>query len=235
MVNRTLRHFRRAFTMLELIFAIVIIGLVALTIPTILLTNARNVETNLLQEAVLIAATKMGQTMSYPWDEHSRDPGTLAATDVLTVSGSGNAALARSTEDFRIGHFQEPLRRRMTPSSAERFASTTLGMSADANTTVQDDIDDIDGTSTQITGPSEEGYKATYTITGSVVYISDAATYTNTTISDFDFITTASAGTTNIKMVQVSVDSDLTGSGNDIVFRAWSSNIGETDFYKRTY
>jgi len=242
MVNTVPRHtMHHAFTMMELIFAIVIIALVSLTIPSILMTNARQTENNLLHEAILIAATQMGQTLSYPWDERSREPDlTLATTDVLNVT-NGDVALDRNgITDFRVGHFQEALRRRMTPDSVARNASTTLGRSVDANTTLFDDVDDVADLNLTLNPPTSaellgQGYKMTYTVTGAVNYVSDTASYNSKAISDFNYSTTSPVGTTNIKMVEIRVDGSDAPNKPDIIFRAFTSNIGETDYYKRTY
>ena len=81
MVTSTSPQQRRAFTLIELIFAIVIIGLVVVTIPTILISNARHVERSLLQEAVLMATAKMGQNMGF----RPKPLTWQAATACLTV------------------------------------------------------------------------------------------------------------------------------------------------------
>jgi competence protein ComGC len=225
-----------AFTMIELIFAIVIIGLVMITIPTILVSNARHVETNLLQEAILIAATKMGQNMSYPWDENSRDStvGVLAKTEVLRVT-NGAAQLDRDNSDFRVGHFSDvALHRRMTPLSNERNASGALGFEGG----FIDDIDDIQGIAFPALTPSGGGYKDTYTITGFATYVDDGQNvgldYNDQNLS-FDFSTAAVPASTNIKMIEIRVDANETTANPDMLFRSFSSNIGEPDYYKRTY
>lgn len=226
---------RSAFTMIELVFAIVIIGIVAITIPTVLITNARHVENNLLQEAVLIAATKMGQQLSFPWDENSQNPlvGTLASTEVLDVT-NGALTLDRNNSSFRIGHFEQPLRRRMTPQNFPRVASPVLGNDAFELDNAGDDLDDV--VNIPITANGSTSYKQDYNISSTVIYISDnAPDYTQNSIT-FDYPTTAAlAGTTNIKMITIQVDATNTPVTNDIVFRAYSCNIGETDYYKRTY
>ena len=46
---------RAAFTMIELIFALVIIGIVFMTLPLVLLSDSKNVEKNLMQEAICLS------------------------------------------------------------------------------------------------------------------------------------------------------------------------------------
>ena len=47
---------RHAFTMIELIFAIVVIGVTLLTIPLMIETNNTAMERNLAQEAIFLAS-----------------------------------------------------------------------------------------------------------------------------------------------------------------------------------
>lgn len=238
---------RSAFTMIELVFAIVIIGMVAISIPTIMVNNSKNVETNLMQEAILIVATKTGQILTYPWDENSRDPlsGILATTDVLSIDeGTVEDELERNVSDYRRGHFQEALRRRMTPTSADRNATDNTLLGLDAGETIDsvDDLDDLNGQSVELAHFSEEGYKKDYNISASVIYVDDQANYAaagGSTPLSFAFSKDDAGRATNIKMVQIEVRA-ADESGNwptqaDLLFRSFASNIGETDHYKRTY
>ena len=236
----------KGFTMIELIYAIVIMGLVFITLPMILLNNNRSVEQNLLQETILIATTKLNSILSYQWDETSRDANTsisLAKTEVVDTT-SAVAALQRVASDFRVGHFQQPLHRRMTPNvdAATRMASTALG----ADTGDLDDIDDFivtnDAVITHTAGTAVD-YKYDYNMDVTVSYADDNAfrggtSYASSAIQ-FSFDTAAyTASTTSLKKVDLLVKADTNNDGTDeeiIRLRAFSANIGETDFYKRTY
>jgi prepilin-type N-terminal cleavage/methylation domain-containing protein len=236
-----------AFTMIELIFAIVIIGITALTLPTILLNNNRSVEQNLEQEAVFVSATKMAQILTYAWDDQSRDPAfglLVAKADVLDVT-TGDLDFNRSGSgtDFRRGHFQQALHRRMTPHLTPRVVTDDTALGAEAGD--RDDIDDFNGLSEiTIASGTQRGYKNTYTLNMTVGYVDDGVAsgvnYFTDTALDFDFNTTILNQETNIKMVEISVDKSTAAGGtfdetNIIVLRSYSSNIGETDYHKRTY
>lgn len=231
--------------MIELIFAIVIIGIVAVSIPTIMVNNSENVEVNLMQEAILIVATKTGQVLTYPWDENSRDPGStiLAKTDALNINEFVlEGELDRNISDFRRGHFQQALRRKLTPSNAQRNATASNLLALEAlDLNVSDDIDDFNGQSLILTHIGEDGYKKDYNISASILYVSDLANYGNGGNTQLTFaFTRADAGrATNIKMLELNVRArDNTGNWPlqpDILFRSFASNIGETDYYKRTY
>ncbi|MDF1880683.1 type II secretion system protein [Sulfurimonas sp. MAG313] len=135
---------RSAFTMIELIFAIVIISISMLTLPLILTVDANKQLGALNQEGILLASTKLSQTLANSWDSQSSPLGALMSTSQVLntrVIGAGNlgAGLDRNgTSDFRAGHFEADLRRRLTPFSQQRNASIigaeTSGISSFHNT-----------------------------------------------------------------------------------------------------
>lgn len=229
--------------MIELIFALVIMGIVFITLPVILLNEGTNVERNLMQEAIFASATKISQILTYSWDENSApDTAVLASANVVEVTSAG--LLDRNSSDFRVGHVPQALHRRMTPASAIRSA-TAVGADAD-DAGVPDDIDDFNvaGTVnlTSLTGAT--GYKKAYRVTTTVGYVNDynfrnATSYASSVIDyTFDANTSFTANTTNLKMIEISTDqnnSDGWSAEPILVLRSYSANIGETDFYKRTY
>jgi hypothetical protein len=228
--------------MIELIFALVIMGVIFITLPVILLNEGTNVERNLMQEAIFASATKISQILTYSWDENSApDTVVLASANVVEVTSVG--LLDRNSSDFRVGHVPQALHRRMTPASAIRSA-TAIGMETDDNL-LPDDIDDFNDANpvdlTSLTGAA--GYKKAYRVTTTVSYVDDynfrnATSYASGTI-DFTFGTNPVVGTTtNLKMIEISTDqnnSDGWSAEPILVLRSYSANIGETDFYKRTY
>ena len=228
---------RTAFTMIELIFALVIMGIVFITLPLVLLNDSENVEQNLMQEAIFASSAKLGQILTYSWDENSPDPiATLSSSDVLGAPNGHNLLDRVGTSDFRLGHVQQALHRRMTPNSNERNASTTLGNDGGD----LDDLDDADGTSnvSLISSTSENTYKKNYQIDTNVTYLNDTATYSNSSINyTFDVTNTIIGGQSNIKMIEISTEQNNTAGVfvPILVLRTFSANIGEIDFYKRTY
>ena len=227
---------RHAFTMIELIFALVIMGIVFLTLPLILIQNAESVEDNLIQESIFLSASKMSQLLTFQWDDNSRDPAViLSASDALTVSAAGDNELDRNASDFRRGHFPEDKHRRMTPINNERNASA-IGLEG----AVYDDIDDFDGIVNYdiIDTPSVGGYKKKYRGDVNVTYVNDNTNYAADPVT-FAFTTADAGATTNIKMIETSITQDNTGAGdwdpNFVLLRAYVTNIGETGYFKRRY
>lgn len=203
--------FKLAFTMIELIFAIVIIAITVLSLPMMTQVTSKGIENNLVQEAIFAASTKINETVSYYWDENSLESGKYLS-NVVSVAPSD----CNETTKLRSGHINQPLHRRCIDDTTLR-PSTTLGSdSADL-----DDIDDVHGSTTNIftsTTTSASGYKKNYNVTTSVSYAS--------------FGTEAST-TNNIKKIEVTVTDS---SSNTITkLNTYVSNIGEIDYLKRSF
>lgn len=226
---------RSAFTMIELVFAIVIISISILALPTVLLNDASSQEQTLKEEGIMLTTTKISQILTYPWDAQSQPPvgGAVSTSQVLNTVNA-NAALARNgITDFRIGHFINDLRRRMTPFSAPRIAGAIpIGGNPKTN------IGDFNGDVTTVGGVGDKaaGYKKEYQTTTRVAYVADAANYAANAIV-FGFSDVQLANSTNIKMVRVTTDErDSAGNWVPIIqMTSYSANIGEAEFAKRRY
>lgn len=229
--------------MIELIFALVIMGIVFISLPLVLINNSKSLEDNLIQESIFLTSSKITHIMGLQWDNNSSESGvgTLAASDVVDVT-AGAADLNRSFSDFRVGHFQEDKHRRMTPDGDKRFATAALGIEG----TLYDDVDDFHGqTATAlVTGAdttTQFGYKKAYRTDINVSYVNDGADgtfFNGNAVQNFAFTTLDAGGTTNLKMIEVSVEQDNSGTGDwdtTLLLRAYVANIGETDYHKRRY
>ena len=220
---------RSAFTMIELIFAIVIISISMLALPMVMQIDAKNQEDALFQEGILITTTKVSQALTFPWDPNSSPGGALMSLSNVLDTGSASAGVARvAGTDFRVGHFQETIRRRMTPVSAPRAALAIAG----GTNSVANQHGNV-----EVLGGGQYTYKKQWSAATTVTYVSDFTDFTQTAIA-YDFPTNAGAGggTTNIKMIQV-IATDVTpgSAGNSIELTSYASNIGEQEFYKRRY
>ena len=225
-------QYRNAFTMIELIFAIVIISIGILALPTILLQDASSQEAALMEEGIMMTTTQTAQVLTHSWDANSSPLGTLLSTsEVVDIPGSVGGALDRvAGTDFRVGHFfNEGLRRRMTPASNPR---ASMGInSAFLN------LGSLNGNVQTVTAAdvSNSSYKKQFQITTNVSYVTDVTDYTASNIV-FNFSTGAIVGPTNIKMIQVTtLDTTPGGMGNSIQLTSYSANIGEAEFFKRRY
>jgi prepilin-type N-terminal cleavage/methylation domain-containing protein len=208
---------KKAFTLIELILAIVIIGVVFIGVPALMQSNSKALESSIKQENVYQITTKLWQIISYRWDENSN-------LNVLNVA-NGDSKLDRTSADssYGQGHLSLPKHRKFE-SNTSLYASASLGNdTGETNEGLYDDIDDFK-TSTAISVlesnvKSAYGYKTDAPdVTINVSYISDTFSVASS-IATFDFSTTSVANSTNIKMVEV--------NSTNIKLRAYSSNIGQ--------
>jgi prepilin-type N-terminal cleavage/methylation domain-containing protein len=221
--------YKQGFTMIELIFAIVIIAIGMLSIPVVVRSTATGQEASLFQEGISLVTAKVSQVYTYPWDENSSENNNIVnASQVLDTNGDAELNRVAGT-DFRAGHFQTTLRRRMTPNSDQRPASPITNgafsiSGQNGNNVVVGVVN------------AARGYKKQWNVTTTVNYVSDAANYAANNIA-FNFNENPS-GISNIKRIQV-VAQDVTpgaqGASLGVALTAYSCNIGEAEFYKRRY
>jgi len=74
---------KSAFTFIELIFAIVIIAISVVSLPTMTSSLSRGIESNLVQEAIFAASTELNQAISSNWDERSLEDGNSSLGRVV--------------------------------------------------------------------------------------------------------------------------------------------------------
>jgi len=224
---------KHGFSLVELVLSIVVIGISLMTIPLMLGQSSKSNQYALMQESILAARTKMGNILSFKWDDNAKDI-NKSIIRVLDVR-LGNVDLNRSSlgNIRRKGHIKESGRRRM--SNFERNASLGQEVADEFN-----DIDDFDGESVLVAPANfgEEGkfdyVDADLNLTTIVRFISDDTNYSKQTIN-FDFNVSSATNdvnkSTNIKMIEL----NATSKNRDFpfVFRTFSSNIGQSLLYER--
>ena len=214
---------KKAASLIELVIAIVVMGIAVMTLPMMLSQTQKNNEFTLKQEVILAARTKLGDILTYRWDKNSLVNDRIV---VLQVT-NGDPALDPSDETRRIGHIPGNKRRKF---SFENNASTAFG---DSNIT---DIDDFDGVSIGLTLiKANLDYRFTdLNMSTTVQYVSDipagSATYDDQNLS-YDFPITSATSSTNIKMITL----ETTAEESTFTLRAYSSNIGESEFLRKSY
>lgn len=157
-----------AFTMIELIFAIVIIAISVMSLPMMVQVTSRGIESNIVQEAIFAASAELiGATSGY-WDDNSmQDINISHLSRVIDISGDCN------NDRLRPGHIAQPLHRRCLDSN------TTAARNAPGGAV--DDLNDAAITQSIFTDiGSAEGYKNNYTSTISVVLNGNIKTITST-------------------------------------------------------
>ncbi len=229
---------RRGFSLIELVFAIVIIAITLITIPTLLGESVKSNAYTLVQESLLAARTKLGNILSYPWDQNSPeyDNGSLKGSYILDVingddeldcitNGSG------SRLNRRRGEPDHDRKRHFAPNQL----LATFAVDFDPNSNEPDDIDDFDNQTSSITIISDNGLDTNDTdyisdnllMKSDIYYVNDSVNYSDSNIT-FSFDTTHKTKnanqSTNIKMVVLTVHSDF--MDQNFTLRSFSCNIG---------
>ncbi|MDR2342848.1 MAG: prepilin-type N-terminal cleavage/methylation domain-containing protein [Campylobacteraceae bacterium] len=232
---------KKAFSLIELVISIVIIGIVSMSFPLILRQTSNNVAFAMQQEAILEAKTYMGTILSYPWDQNSLfiDNGNYKGI-VLDIDTGDN--LLRASNGLRPGHIVGDLRRKMQIDSI----NTTI-------TICKNDINCIDKPSINQFNNSMQNLSVVIdgdqknmdsilrlTLRSTINYVNDSLNPSNTTYNNdsnisFKFGQTVT-NPTNIKSILVSANNATRdGPEVEIVLRAYSSNIGEFQLISKEY
>ncbi len=221
---------RKATSMIELVFAIVVMGIAMMSLPLILTQVQNNNTFALRQEAILSIKTKLSYILAYQWDASTYDA-TADIERVLDIptSSDTDTDLNRNSSLRRVGHLSYDARR--------RFFSATTTANFDLNTTPQD-IDDFRGTTeTKSIMPSAlDDFIFNLELNTSVAYIKDkpsSGSYATSSFIDFVFDTNTTTNSTNIKMIRVMGNAN--GLDTPIYMYAFSSNIGESKVAKRAW
>lgn len=224
---------RKAISMIELIISIVIIGIVVTAMPLVLTQSSESNAFALQQEAIFHARTKMGVITKAAWDSNAiptnmNDPLFIVDTNNTPADDEFDA----QANGRRLGSVFKNDRRTVDSSRAPTNVGTINWGDKPGNS--WNDVDDYDGANELIIAPNDKGDFITKINLGmNVHYVSDAATYSDTNITDFDFLVT-NHGTSNIKLIEVNA-TNHENNETVVILRAYSSNIGESGLLRRTW
>ena len=223
---------RKAIAMIELIFAIVIMGIVLLGIPNLVNVSTSSGFTSLQQEAIATASSQINLIMTKNWDENN----TLNDKPILrTDSTTFGLPLSQ-----RAGIVQ---RDTITTAGATLNATPIANLGPDINDTF-DDIDDAKDLNMTL-----RDYNATdvskgdmidtdITIRTTVNYVNDiptVGTYNGISSIVFNISPTPLAVTSNIKYISTRLMTKNTAIElkKNISLNAFSCNIGTYEPYKK--
>ena len=224
--------------MIELIFAIVIMGIVLMSAPMMIQTAVKSSTVAFQQESIAITATHANALMSYAWDENNTESQGGVKRDRILTTASTNTELGT-----RMATMTTAGRERET-NIAEASLSAAFGVNKDRNLNGQfepaadkDDIDDFDGDTSSLTlleaADTEDGNYMDQNISlqTAVVYGGDNPNMTYAACNSAGgcafsqpFAQAANGATTNIKRVEVTLTSNDTDS--NIVMKLFMCNIG---------
>lgn len=233
--NTTLRP---AIAMIELIFALVIMGIVLTSAPLLVAQASKSNTVALQQESIAIAAAHTNTLMTYAWDEQNTRANALTAI-LDTVNGDPLLDRNATNSQYR-GTLTFPNARRRKFANTLRFAFPNLGI--DSNTTTSGVANDIDDfiVLPQIVIPQStvlnKAYEGEYIDTKiklatAVSYGDDTTPNYDNTSGTFSFSNPsplASTGTSNIKLITTTLTTETTAIELDknIVMKAFMCNIG---------
>jgi len=228
------KHFRPAIAMIELIFAIVIMGIVMMSAPQLISTAAKSTTVGLQQEGINEAASRVAMILTYPWDEN--DTSDSCIPPVLVVTGGDSALDENGTSGRRTGVDKNSSSHTFLCDN-KRFNASPIA--ADGS----DDVDDFAGTINLTTGSGGSGgtdynEKDTVQIATAINYVEDNTSShydpptSNRTLNYVPGAAVSGTTTTNIKHITVTLTSSSSASelNKTIILKAFSCNIGGFEY-----
>jgi hypothetical protein len=213
--------------MIELIFAIVIMGIVLMSAPTLMSTSEKSTSTVIQQEGINQAVSRIAMILTYPWDEN--DANSSCIPPVLRVTHGASALEPLATDPTRRAGVPKSTKTRKFNTCGKELNASSLG--PDPGDSGKDDIDDFQSTTLSTIQNAGGRYlgKDSANIATTIAYGTDTASYGNGGNTPIVFNgPTAATPTTNIKKIDVTVttfgsDAELS---NSITMHAFSCNIG---------
>jgi len=229
-----LHNTRPAIAMIELIFAIVIMGIALLSAPMLVSQASSSAQTAFQQESIAMLASHTNALLSYAWDE--RDTASVN-NDTILNTGSTIAEL-----NGRLGGVGKLRILPGAPLSATDTGTFGANQELNENDLIdRDDIDDFAGDNASLSDLLPVGNAADGDYMDRNITITTAIQYATAKDSSGDFhtcpngsgctysqpfTTHAAAGTSNIKLIQTTLQSPTNLPGKVIVLRAFMCNIG---------
>lgn len=219
-----MKNSRKAVAMIELIFAIVVMGIAMLAIPMITTQSGRSVESAMMQESISTAASQIQMIMARQWDQSDVDYLTSNTRPILT------------TESLYFANRGGLNGVTTTPRIADDTLSATVSADFDDGDGGLNDIDDYNGIVTLLNNVVDSTTIAgdyideDINITSTVSYASDAMLVGPATTFNYNPSGAVPAGTTNIKRISVTLKStESTFADKEITLHAFSCNIGTAE------
>mgnify|MGYP002713027211 FL=1 len=200
---------RFAFTLIELIFAIVIISIAVVSLPVLSKVTEEGIESNILQEAIFAGSAElMGASAGY-WDPNSMVDANLShISRVIDIIGDCVNDTNATNNRLRPGHIAQPLHRRCV----------------DANNTVVNASNNL--VNANFPSLNDAAHPTQPLFTGADINAIGYKTAYDSNVSV--------NRNNNIKTITVTVSRVVNGTREPITqLSMQSANIGEIDFYKR--
>ncbi|OCR98164.1 prepilin cleavage protein [Campylobacter fetus subsp. testudinum] len=204
---------KHAFTVLELILVIVIVGISAAAVPALVISSTKTSETILLQEAITSSKTKLSQISLYPWNSALVGSGTFPI-----IQTSDTPDITKSRKGLESFYSPRAITRQNTDGTGEEQVKA-----APIENTKKEGINqfDQDKGSIKLTGDTfndrKNILKLDYKVEVGYVDIQNGT------------LTSSTTNKTNTKdaiLVEIQTTATLSDKEKNVVMRAYSFNIG---------
>jgi type II secretory pathway pseudopilin PulG len=231
---------KRGIAMIELIFALVIIGIVLMSAPMLIFQASQSNTVAIQQEAISAISAHTNILMSKHWDEADANL-SAGVAPILTTSFTNNFLDINSTTKTRGGLY--PQSSRLTLYNSAPLSASPIGSDGDD----RDDIDDYHNTDNNVSvyaNQSTNSQKGDYVdvnlnIHTDVRYVKDNPTIfdVNSTVNAIEYNNTTAPNTSNIKFIHVVLTSNsgIKELNKTITLEAFSCNIGTTTINGKKY
>jgi len=231
---RNSHSLRGGFSLIEVLFSIVILGTMLTAIPT-LLGGLKNIEREvLLKDITVLSASKLQQIVTYRWDEEGRDENVTYSRILDINSTFSGDSIDLSREENRTCR-NSGLYNREFFANYTKYATTydSLGKDSGENNYLDyDDIDDWNGVDYNISTTGE----LSTAIDIDIFYVDDSIKFYSTE-ANYTISKTPLNRESNIKYINLKVSLErnrFEGSGvEEFELSVLTTNIGEMEFKKR--
>lgn len=195
---------KQAFTLIELIFAIVVIAIAMVSLPMMTQSTLKGVEANVLQETIFATGTILTESTTYYWDKHSMDDAPPPIERVVNTGGCLNVG----TSFKRTGHINRQCLDDNT---------TTPDIVGD-NTSIEQAANTYNGLEILTGDAASQTYKYNYTATATVTRCNNAPGCVQFGLE---------ANNPNLK--EITIDVERTDKPGTVVveLHAYTANIGQ--------
>ena len=209
---------RPAIAMIELIFAIVIMGITLLSAPMLIAQSAKSNVVVLQQESIAIIGAHTNALMTFFWD----DANVLSRETILTTT-DGDSSL-----DGSNGRLSQ------SRGTAVSFQATSIGQESNNS---NNDVDDFTANPVRLVLQDNENASDSDYIDKEIIITTEMKYANDSTpaygLASLDFsnpFNGSSGGTSNIKLITTVLKTDETGAeelaNKEITLKAFMCNIG---------
>ncbi len=217
---------RKAIAMIELIFALVVMGIVLMSIPNLILQASKSGYATIQQESIAAVASDLSLILSREWDEIGTNDS--AGSPILDTGSSTTSLQTRPGAHSRTF---------ATGVGGGHLSASAIGSDAGD----LDDIDDINGTTGALTlmDGTQDLVDINVSITTEVSYIGDApdsGTWDNSNSVTFHLPHASATTTTSIKYITITLTTSNTAEemrDKEIKLHAFATNIGSYKLERR--